>query len=151
MPLPVQPAADSMPSGDSSDPNAVLASAVTPNGGTQPTAGAGASGWMPVFQIGSGQTGVPTDARGLISGFQASGTVGSQVSSSAGTALQNAQSALGTGGGDTTSSGSATGSTAPSGGAASSQPAPKATSKAQRDANNAEAQREFPGYVGADG
>src|ERR1700744_4371776 len=54
MPLPVQPAADSMPSGDSSDPNAVLASAVTPNGGTQPTAGAGARGGVPVFQIGSG-------------------------------------------------------------------------------------------------
>src|ERR1700744_1108185 len=80
MPLPVQPAADSMPSGGSSDPNAVPASAALPKGGTQPTAGAGASGWMPVFQIGSGQTGVPTDARGLISGFQASGTVGSQGS-----------------------------------------------------------------------
>lgn len=152
-------------SGDGTD--AVNASAITPDG-TQPTAGQGATGWMPVFQIGSGQNGVPTTARGLISGFQASSSIAANTSNAANSALQAGLAAN-----TPTTSGSATGSTGPAGGAADStasgdqgnpddrgagngpvnppsgSPAPKATSQAQRDANNAEAQREFPGYVGA--
>lgn len=169
MPLGVtQASAGSMPdggglmtggtSGSGGGTDAVNASAITPDG-TQPTAGAGATGWMPVFQIGSGQNGVPTTARGLISGFQATPTIASNTSSAANQALQDGLAANAP-----TASGSATGSSGPAGGAAGStdsgtgdtanaggQPTPKATSKAQQDANNSQAQQEFPGYVGATG
>jgi hypothetical protein len=159
MPLPVNTtSAGSMPSGASglqtggdTDPTE-LTSAVTPN---QQTAGQQAQGsatpWMPVFQIGSGQSGVPNTARGLISGFQSTQTVGQTTANSATTALQNALAA-------NTPAGSATGSAGSSGGAAGETPGnanglptPKASSLAQQQANNAEAQREFPNYQGATG
>lgn len=114
MPLPVNTAsAGSMPSG---------ASGLQAGGGdgteltsaTQPTTGQQAGGgWMPIFQIGAGQAGVASNARGLISGFQSDQTVGQVASNAATTALQNALAA-------NTASGSSAGAAGPSGGAASS-------------------------------
>lgn len=177
MPLAVNTtSAGTMPSGGALTPgaggDAELASAKTPDG-TQSTAGqaqgGAAGGWMPIFQIGSGEDGVPTTARGLISGFQASSSISAQVGAAATTATNSALAAntptpAGSATGDTGTSGGAAGTTAsgdqgnpddrgagngPVNPPAGGSPAPKATSQAQRDANNAEAQREFPGYVGA--
>jgi hypothetical protein len=128
MPLPVSTTSagsidggGALMAGDDSGDNAQLASAVTPTGGQ--TAGGQASGsanpWMPVFQIGMGQSGVPTTARGLISGFQATTTVGQNATNQANTALQNALAAN-----TPTTSGSSTGSSGPAAGGASINASP---------------------------
>jgi hypothetical protein len=119
MPLMVtQASAGSIPGGGglmSNGADAVDASAVTPDG-TQQTAGqpqGGSGQWMPVFQIGLGENGVPTTARGLISGFQPGATVATKTANSAATATQAALAA-------NTPAGASTGQASTSGGAASS-------------------------------
>jgi len=123
-----------------------------PNVNPDAPVGAGGAGWRPPFRIGTGQPGVLNDAKGLISG-QATDTTGQITAANvaaAGDAMYKESAAVGATGGV----GPLDVGGAPSGGAASSLPTggagatPKATSQAQRDANNAEATRENPGYVG---
>ena len=164
MPLPIQAApASTMPSGGSNLPDGgdgtSLTAATTPNSST---ATAATATWMPMFQIGVGQDGVPVDARGLIAGEQpAGGSTSAQMGAAADKALAAA-----------TAAGAAADQAGPSGGTAStnpdggvgpldvggatneggnqgSSPAPKASSQAQRNANNAAASAEYPGYQGA--
>jgi len=120
-----------IPTGGALQAGGNIPSGTTPGGGTvaNPT-------WLPPFKVGQGLTGVFTDARGLIAGEVATATG------------QAASGSTSTGSGDTTDAGagasSGAASTIPSGGAT-----PKATSQAQRDANNAAAAAENPGYKGA--
>lgn len=168
MPLPVQAApASTMPAGGSNLPGGdgtQTTSAGTTGAVQGGQAGAAAgTGWMPVFQLGAGQAGVPSDARGLIAGEQpVGGAASKQLGTAASTAFQAAtaagsatgQSGPAAGGaagastGDSLGAGSGTGPNA-QGGNIGSNPAPKATTQAQRNANNAQAQQEYPGYVGA--
>lgn len=122
MPLPVSTtSAGTMPGGsglqttgggDLSDPTE-LTSAVTPAQGAAGSAAGGAQ-WMPVFQIGAGQEGVSTTARGLISGYSPpDGTVAQKVGAAA-TAATQAGLAANT----PTAAGSATGTAGTAGGAA---------------------------------
>jgi hypothetical protein len=167
MPLPIQAApAGSMPSGgsnlpagdDSGGDGTSLTAATSPN---NPAPTAATAQWMPVFQIGVGQDGVPADARGLIAGEQ---PAGGSTSAQMGVAADKALAAA-------TAAGAAANQAGPSGGAAStnpdggvgpldvggassdggnqgSSPAPKASSAAQRAANIAQAEQEYPGYKG---
>jgi hypothetical protein len=150
MPLPIQAApASTMASGGSNLPSGdgtSLTAATTPN---SPAATAATAQWMPIFQIGVGQDGVPGDARGLIAGEQpAGGPLSAQVGAAADKALAAA-----------TAAGAASGQTGPSAGQPSMQgpgesgtdtsglgpdaqggnvganPSPAATSQAQRQAN----------------
>lgn len=163
MPLPIQAApAGSMPSGGSNLPDGEDGTSLT-SANTGATAG-GAAGaaagtvWMPLFQIGVGQGGVPADARGLIAGEQPQGgSLGTQVGATADKALAAATAAGAAAGSSGPAAGAAAG--ASEGGAlaggggdsanAGGNPTPKASSQAQRDANNAAASAEYPGYKGA--
>jgi hypothetical protein len=152
MPLPIQAApASTMPSGGSNLPDGgdgtSLTSATTPN---SPAPTAATATWMPMFQIGVGQDGVPADARGLIAGEQpAGGSTSAQMGAAADKALAAA-----------TAAGAQAGQTGPSGGQPAEQgpgesgtdtgtsggpdaqggnvganPSPAATSQAQREQN----------------
>lgn len=119
------------------------------DGGT-PSASAG---WLPAFHIGGENPGVYGDARGLISGqTSATGTgITATNVAAAGDAMYQESAAVGATGGV----GPLDVGGPPSGGAASSLPTggagptAKATTQAQRDANNAAAAAENPGYQGA--
>jgi len=111
--------------------------------------GAGGAGWRPPFRLGGGHPGVLNDARGLISGqaADASGQITAASVAAAGDAMYKESAAVGaTGGVGPLDVGGPVAGSLPTGGAG---PTPKATSQAQRDANNAQAQQENPGYVGA--
>jgi len=114
------------------------------NAGNTPT-----GNWLPPFRLGSGHPGVYTDARGLISGqtANAAGQITAASVAAAGDAMYKESAAVGaTGGVGPLDVGGPVAGSLPTGGAG---PTPKATSQAQRDANNAQAQAENPGYVGA--
>jgi len=121
-----------IPTGGALQAGGNIPSGQTAGGGTvaNPT-------WLPPFKIGQGLTGVFTDARGLIAG---------EVATATGQAASSSSSSSSSTPGSDEPAGAASGaaSTIPSGGAT-----PKATSQAQRNANNAAATAENPGYVGA--
>jgi hypothetical protein len=165
MPLPISAApAGSMPSGGSNLPSGDGTSLTAADSGNGAVAGAQAGAaagtvWMPIFQIGVGQGGVPADARGLIAGEQPQGgSLGTQVGATADKALAAATAAGAAAGQSGPAAGAAAGASegsalAGGGGGdsanAGGNPTAKASSQAQRDANNAEAARENPGYKGA--
>lgn len=127
-----------IPSGGALDSG--IPSGTTPGGGTvaNPT-------WMPPFKVGQGLTGVFVDARGLIAGEMATATgQAATAGSNANGSSTGSTTGADTSGGNVPSAGGA--STIPSGGGGLT---PKASSQAQRDANNAQAEQMFPGYKGA--
>jgi hypothetical protein len=97
-----------------------LASAVTPNNiGAGAGSASSATQWMPIFQLGTGNPGVPSDARALISGMGAATAQQGNQQATANAAQTALSAGIGANAG-TTSSGSSTGAAGPSGGAASS-------------------------------
>lgn len=118
------------------------------SGDDSTAAGGSAGGWLPPVKFGQGNPGVFSDARGLISGQSATpGITAQTVADNADAIAAAATAAVGaTGGVGPLDVGGPVADTMPTGGAGGATP--KATSQAQRDANNAAAEQEYPGYKG---
>lgn len=153
----------SLPTGDSGLPPGV------PDTGVGSNQASPAQQWMPAVQVGLGTAGVPTDARGLITGRTNSAQAtaqnaggnsaqtqspGAQMNSQADAATQAGIAALGTVAGAQAGAsigdalGNASGNDASAAGVDANGAPAKASSQAQIAQNEANAKAEVPTYVG---